>query len=89
MKARSLPEISIDRRKATDRIFCFLIMIALGKYERTSMEAAVERYAEGAAAAVRDQQRVIKKQREEWHALLGYPRSVNLGGKRPRNHYAI
>jgi len=73
MKPRGIPEIPIDRRKATDRMFCFLTMIALGKSERIHMEKAVERYADGAEATVRDQQRVKKKYREEWHALLGHP----------------
>lgn len=54
----------INTRNASDRIFCFLTMLALGKTERVDMERAVERYADGADAVIRDGQREKKRKRE-------------------------
>ena len=54
----------INTKSATDRMFCFLTMLNLGKTKRIHMERAVERYADGADAVIRDAQRDKKRERE-------------------------
>jgi len=55
----------INTRNASDRMFCFLTMLTLGKTKRVHMERAVERYADGADAVIRDAQRE-KSRKREW-----------------------
>lgn len=54
----------IDHQKATDRMFSFLVLLALGKSERVSMERAIERFADGSEATIHDHQRDKRRQRE-------------------------
>ena len=60
-----------NARKTADRAFCFLVMFALGHTDRKAIERAVERYAEGPEAALRDGQREKARQRELWARCMG------------------
>ena len=60
-----------DPRKAADRTFCFLVMLALGHTERTTIERAIEIYADGAGAAVSDYQRGKRIERECFRRCYG------------------
>ena len=55
----------MNPKKASDRMVCFVIMLSLGQSERIAMERAVERYADGPDADIRDEQRE-KRRKREW-----------------------